>query len=349
MVGIDSYRNNNLWLKSRAWDLSLLTFSGVLSIFPHALYSWMGFKPWMVGLTVALLVGGPHIYATFTRILLDKSFTQRFSNYIFIVFAVIPVAVVYLLITRQVLLLTIFFFWASMHVLHQIAYVVELYNQKMPVRIPNIRRAAEYFLVFTSLYPFAISKLVSGNFYIGTKKLLFPQFMAGPAIPILVWTVFGLSLLVVIYHSLRDWIRERRIYPKTYLLGVTVVVCGIAPTFPDLDVAFQGVNIWHSFQYLALTYYITRLKKAEGLLREKPVARVIEKRQGLNFYLFHVGITLLAGVAVVALYKFSGLSWQMAYWAVIFSSLLVHYFFDHILFTEFRLFKTRLKAEPALA
>jgi hypothetical protein len=33
------------------------------------------------------------------------------------------------------------------------------------------------------------------------------------------------------------------------------------PAFPNLDTAFQGVNAWHSFQYLALTWYANRLRE----------------------------------------------------------------------------------------
>jgi hypothetical protein len=33
------------------------------------------------------------------------------------------------------------------------------------------------------------------------------------------------------------------------------------PAFPNLDTAFQGINAWHSFQYLALTWYANRVRE----------------------------------------------------------------------------------------
>ena len=48
--------------------------------------------------------------------------------------------------------------------------------------------------------------------------------------------------------------------PKTILISVTVIATFITPFFHELDVAFQGLNTWHSFQYLGLTWYINRLR-----------------------------------------------------------------------------------------
>lgn len=34
----------------------------------------------------------------------------------------------------------------------------------------------------------------------------------------------------------------------------------IAPALGNLDTAFQGMNVWHSLQYLALTWMLNRLR-----------------------------------------------------------------------------------------
>jgi hypothetical protein len=49
--------------------------------------------------------------------------------------------------------------------------------------------------------------------------------------------------------------------PKTLLISLTVLLMFWTPIFPNMDTAFQGVNTWHSFQYLALTWYANRLRE----------------------------------------------------------------------------------------
>ena len=41
----------------------------------------------------------------------------------------------------------------------------------------------------------------------------------------------------------------------------------------NLDVAFQGVNTWHSFQYLAVVLYLNRFRVEKGLIGLKVVER----------------------------------------------------------------------------
>jgi uncharacterized membrane protein len=67
---------------------------------------------------------------------------------------IIPIIVVSLAFLNLDLLLTIFFFWAMLHVLHQATYVTELYNHKEHriLKRPSISmtsRALDYALLLT--------------------------------------------------------------------------------------------------------------------------------------------------------------------------------------------------------
>src|SRR5205085_575403 len=129
-----------------------------------------------VNITVALLVGGPHMYATFMRTALDEKFVKRYPMLIRSS-VIIPIVVVSLAFLNLPLLLTVFFFWASMHVLHQVTYVVELYNHRQG-KITNGKsavtmwaRAVDYALILTCLFPLAALKISEGSFVIGTNDL----------------------------------------------------------------------------------------------------------------------------------------------------------------------------------
>src|SRR5687768_16777878 len=84
------------WLHSRDWDLTFISLSVVLVATPYLIYLailQMGtlftplatalgadidsFSRNVVNAVVALLVGGPHMYATFTRTALDRNYVKK--------------------------------------------------------------------------------------------------------------------------------------------------------------------------------------------------------------------------------------------------------------------------------
>src|SRR3990172_2433757 len=126
-----------IWLRSREWDLFWITGSAVLTAFPILMYAF--FKTdqarIIINLMVTVLVGGPHMYATATRTALEPNFVGRYKLLFFLGLIVIPVAVITLTLTSYLLLLTCFFSWASIHILHQAAYIAGRYNDRSPVAL----------------------------------------------------------------------------------------------------------------------------------------------------------------------------------------------------------------------
>src|SRR5579862_6256070 len=125
-----------LWLRSRNWDLMFIMLSVIFVPLPYLVYLvgvQFGINPDVsrnvVNGFVAIAVGGPHMMSTFLRTGLDKDFNQRYPMLIRSSI-IIPIIVVSLAFLNLQLLLTLFFFWAATHVLHQITYIVELYNHK---------------------------------------------------------------------------------------------------------------------------------------------------------------------------------------------------------------------------
>jgi hypothetical protein len=102
----------------------------------------------------------------------------------------------------------------------------------------------------------------------------------------------------------------------------------------NMDVAFQGMNVWHSFQYLGLTWYLNRLRQEHGELTSPVVDRVSGSNRGPLFYLLNLGMTAVAGLMVIFLNVAFGVAWIQSYYIVILSCLLIHYYFDHFMFTR---------------
>jgi len=270
------------WLRSARWDLGFLTLSVALVAVPYGVYLFYvlfgggsaqdaGIKGTtaynarvMVNYGVALLIGGPHMYATFTRTIMDRDFLRK--RFAFVASSVlVPIAVVTMILysyESYVWLLTIFFSMASIHALHQLVWVSEAYNKRSGFRMSWFSRAVDYGVVFSSLYPIAVWKMADRNFNIGPLSLKFNDLLGGQYwLAYLAFIVFFGMLLLFIGKTVVEFRDGRFNLPKTVLIGFTVNVMFWTPTMPNMDTAFQGINVWHSFQYLALTWYANRLRE----------------------------------------------------------------------------------------
>jgi hypothetical protein len=327
------------WLHSKRWDLCFLTLSGVLVLIPLALYELVGSSAIFVNLLVAGLIGGPHMYSTFFRTTLDPSFRQRY-RFVVLSSCAIPLLVIAVALWHFQLLITVFFFWASIHVLHQVGYIVECYNRKQVQRLKHWSRFIDYAVVFSCLFPMASYKFIHNEFYIGRTLLLYPDVLKTPIIFYLVAGFFALSLLLFIAKTVVE-IRQGTVhYPKLFLILTTVALALLITSYSGrrLEIAFQGFNTWHSFQYLALTWYITVLRRQRDpgdSTVMKWLAKTTDGQRFWSFYGVNFALTVLALAAIGTVVFLTNLGFERSYYIVVLSVLLTHYYHDHVLFTRF--------------
>lgn len=361
-----------IWLHSRYWDLTFISLSVVLVIVPYLSYVGLTqLQPLLgpmaanfgttvddlsrniVNGTIALLIGGPHMYATFSRTALDSDYRAKHPRVVW-TSLLIPVVVLSLAIFNLQLLLTVFFFWASVHVLHQIVYITELYNHKDRVRetsMSKFSRYADYGVILTSLYPIASYKIANGTFAIGLNNLsdtvAIVLGVVGLSLgPWMVWisgTLFAVALSVWIGKTIMEYQRGTLHGPKTLFITLTVMASFFIPLLPNLDTAFQGMNLWHSLQYLALTFMLNRLRKERGELDGKPfLERLSSDGSARRYYMFNIGLTI-ADVALAVAFFFImrwvfntsfDYAFDRAYYMAVLSFLWIHYYHDHFLFSE---------------
>jgi hypothetical protein len=357
--GQTATHGSNLWLRSRGWDLAFITFSVILVPLPYLVYLLIkqfgvhdDVSRNAVNGFVAIAVGGPHMMSTFLRTGLDKDFTSRYPMLIRSSI-IIPIVVVSLAFLNLELLLTIFFFWASLHVLHQVTYIVELYNHKehkfvrhSAVSLPA--RLIDYAVIMTCLFPFAALKISQGSFEIGTNDLtrVIPEFFQQTWFFLFMSGVFGLAVVAFLIKSVIEYRRGILNWPKTIFLLLTVVVAFIIPSLPNLDTAFQGMNTWHSFQYLAITFYIIKIRQQYGQLDKAPIVARFARQAKDSRGLFALSTMMLIGsvIVFVIVYAVAGVlkpgidanaHFDIAYYTAILSFLWIHYYHDHFLFTNF--------------
>jgi hypothetical protein len=266
------------WLHSQSWDLAFISLSVVLAAFPLTIYLALGGDAQesasvkgtpaynarlIVNVLVSLLVGGPHMYATFTRTVADARFRRRWRWFL-LGTLLVPVAVIGMIVSSYdsyVWMLTIFFALASMHAMQQIVWVTEAYNSRAKVALSLPSRLIDYAVVLLSLFPIAIYRMSRGDFKIGPVELKYTALVTG-------WywlaALATLGLVVALALFVGKTVLEYRAgyvnVPKTVLIAVTALLLFFTPAFPNLDTAFQGINTWHSFQYLSLTWYANKLR-----------------------------------------------------------------------------------------
>lgn len=350
---------SSFWLRSRNWDLMFISLSVVLVPFPYIAYLVMkslgvedNLSRNIVNGFVAIAIGGPHMMSTFLRTGLDKEFSQRYPMLIRSSI-IIPIVVVSLAFLNLTLLLTVFFFWASTHVLHQVSYIVELYNHRQGKVMKGSSlglwsRVIDYAVIMTCLFPFAAYKISQGSFDVGTNDLtaVIPDLFEATWFFYAMAGAFLVALGAYVVKTYLEWRGGYLNIPKTVFMSLTIAVAFVIPSLPNLDTAFQGMNTWHSFQYLALTFYIVRLRQQYGLLDgNAPLVERFSKGKDSRG-LFVLSTLMLVGSITVftVVYLVAGVirpgidgetHFNIAYYTSILSFLWIHYYHDHFLFTNF--------------
>ena len=332
------------WIYQKGWDLSLIIGSAVLVPMPLLFAAAAQRLGWMsqqqaidiINIAVAALVGGPHLFSTITYTFLDRSFRSRHPIYTGLSL-LLPVVVVYLGVFHYRALITFFFSWASLHVLHQIIYLTDCYRGRIPPPEPRWSRLVDYALILTGLYPIGLYKLSLRQFRVGGVVLPYPDWLIALHLPVIAGVLFAGCLVVWIWKTVREAREGRMSGPKTLLIGVTTVVSFFLPMGSNLDVLFQGYNTWHSFQYLFLLWLINRLRYQRGEVDNPVVRWLVTRRSMWPYYLCFLGATGVMVILTLLVRAVTPLTADQSYFVVVLSTLLMHYYFDHFLFTQPRL------------
>jgi len=359
---VEQVDQNSFWLRNKKWDLMFLTFSVIVTPLPYFLYLFGrdvfgiddDLSRNLVNGFVAIAIGGPHMMSTFLRTGLDNNFRK---NYPMLIRSsiLIPIVVISLAFLNLELLLTVFFAWAALHVLHQVTYIAELYNYKehnyvrKNSQMSMTSRAIDYALILTCLFPVAAYKIWHGTFQIGTNDLgrVIPEFFEQRWFFVTLSAIFVISLLAYIWKTVQEWRTKTINLPKTAFVVITVVVAFFTPFLPNLDTAFQGLNTWHSFQYLAITFYIIKIRQSYGDLKnDAPLVAKFsaQTKDSKGLYLLSTGLLVGSVVVFMLVYFLAGIvrpdmsqnqHFDTAYYTAILAFLWIHYFHDHFLFTDF--------------
>jgi hypothetical protein len=325
---------NGPWIRSARWDLTWLV--GSVLVVPIAPLLWkLGLTADHVAMVVLFAVGGPHVFVTFTRTLLSRQFVREYPAYSRLAYLV-PIATAAFAFGHKELFLTVFFTWASLHVLQQIIYVGNAYTNRMDSAPGKLERLVEYGVVLSALYPFATIRMVEGTFALDGTRLLVPEFLLGTGLIVTAFTVFGIFVLAWLGFTARRAVRGELHYGKTLLIAATVAGTCFTPLFPNLDVAFQGINSWHCIQYLALIWLTNRRRMEAGGVQNGFVRRLSGdgSRGFFSYYAAAVTFTLVMAGVIFALQHLLAVSFLLAYYMLGKGILLMHYYFDSFLFTR---------------
>ncbi len=329
------------WIYKPSWDLPLLIFSAILVPLPF-LVAWAAqTSGWMkpqqaidlINISVAALIGGPHLFSTITYTLLDGRFRSSHPRYARLAF-LLPVAVVYLGVKQYTLLITFFFTWASLHVLHQIIYLTDCYRARRRAAESTWSRAMDYGLILTGLYPIGLYKLSLREFRVGGVVLPYPDWVRQLHLPVLAGVVFAFFLLGWTAKTAIEFREGRASVPKTLLIAITTVVSFCLPMGSNLDVLFQGYNTWHSFQYLFLLWLINRLREERGEIDNRFVRTLVRRGTMTGYYVCFLAATGVLVLLTLIVRALTPLSADQSYFVVVLSVLLMHYYFDHFLFSH---------------
>jgi hypothetical protein len=260
-----------------------------------------------------------------------------------------------------------------MHALQQVTFLTDCYVKKSGRRVSLRSRLIDYALIFCALYPWAATRMMNGDFKIGPVLLWSPlnpgELLHGQWWVIwVVFVLFFVTLALFLGKSVAEWRRGVLNVPKTLLIVVTVPLLHFTPLIENLDTAFQGINVWHSFQYLAITWYAMRLfERRHGHMNHSLIeqfragmvalsqwlrARLLAPLRGQSsallpaeqstavwtaaFYAFQIAMLPISGLLFAfAHVAFPDLPYAEQYgYLMVLPVLLVHYYHDAALFTQ---------------
>jgi len=334
--------DDSLWINNKRFDLVFLTLSGALVFFPYLSYGLLqrlgasgATSSLIVGLSVTLLVGGPHMYTTFLRTALEPRFRARYGILTYLPLVVIPTLVILGALYAFILLLTGFFLWASLHVTHQAQYISETYRMRAGKPTRALDRWLDGAVILGSLYMMAMYKFVENRFALGTSVLFFPEFLKHRWVAVAFTVGYAAFFIFYVVKTFGEIRRGETTWPRLLFMTMTVIMAFVVPLFDNLDMSFQGFNTWHSLQYMALTWFILGRQAERGQIGSSIGRALAGKEKTKKFYFAMVGATASAGVIYLFLWKGLHFPQVKSYYVVVLSFLLVHYFYDHILFRDF--------------
>lgn len=322
------------WINGRGWDLRWLIGSAIVVPLVLALV-WAGTSATLINVGITALVGGPHLFSTYTATYLDPRFRRSHRLGLLAVSVFVPAFVVFWTFYDFQILMSVFIFAASLHVLQQNAYLSDVYRQRARRAEPAWSRLSDYAVLMLAFYPAAAYKLVNGNFTLGDVRILIPRFLLVPAMYWAVWFAFGMALVVWLTKTVQEARRGELNKPKTTLIGATVGIAFFVPMLEDtgrLELVFQAVNAWHSIQYLGIIVLVHELRRRQGLIGSPAVAWMAGRRRRIYGVCFVTSAVLMGAVTLVAKANPFGLSFNQYYFMFMLSALLIHYVLDAYLF-----------------
>jgi hypothetical protein len=171
------------------------------------------------------------------------------------------------------------------------------------------------------------------QFLVGGIVMPYPDWLRALPLPQVAGAVFAAFLAAWLGKTALE-IRDKRVsVPKTLLIAITTLVSFCLPMGSNLDVLFQGYNTWHSFQYLFLLWLINRLRLQRGEIGDGFVRRLVQSGMWAYYGCF-LAATGAMVVLTIIVRAATPLSADQSYFVVVLSVLLVHYYFDHFLFSH---------------
>ncbi|MBL8900927.1 MAG: hypothetical protein JNM84_25060 [Planctomycetes bacterium] len=341
-------RAQDVWLKDARWDRTFILGGALLVPVPIVVYYLcralgldMSGAEDVVTAMVMVFVGGPHVFATYTRTWFNPDFPRRDRLWFLLSFPVIAIvagaAIASAFFDHTILgfpptqfVMTFFFFWAGVHIVHQASYCAACYEEKQNARLgerPGQRlwSLVDYALMLGCLYPMSLFRMsmvdpsspgqVAANpdalatrllvdlgatpgfvdayvFRIGRVAPILPTPLMHEALWISVTLLFVGALTLFVVKTRRELRTGTLNRPRFQLVAATAAVGFAVPWFPNLDSAFQGFNAWHSFQYLGLLWLMNRRSYESGEIRTRFVQRLAEPGSARRYYGTGLGVTL---------------------------------------------------------
>ena len=236
-------------------------------------------------------------------------------------------------------MMSLFIVAASLHVLHQCAYLTDCYRVKAGSARALLGEARRLRSPLFVDLPHRALQDRQRHLLPGRRRDRDPFVLDVHDTAYFEWVVFAGFLGAWLYKTMLEHREGSLNVPKSLLIGVTIFFAFIVPGMAGrsrLELAFQSMNAWHSFQYLGLVWLINTMRLERGALTNKFVAK-LSGTKGAEVVL-RVELrdhALASGLRERRRQLGSARSpAEQYYYMLILSPLLIHYYFDTFVFLD---------------
>jgi len=284
----------NLWLRSKTFDLGLIIGTAILPLFLAGLYINEPSLFMPIFLADIWLLGYHHVISTYTRLFFDFESLKSYSFLVWVLpFITIATVAALGYGVGFWLLTSIYFYWQWFHYGRQSWGFAQTYKRKSGVKADGHDALNQLVFYLVPFWGLLNRSHQNWDNFLGTEIKMIP------VSALLVDVVGGAAILSVCWWGATRFVLYFRgqlpVIHTLYMVSHFVIFYISYIYIEHINAGWLVINIWHNFQYIAFVWLFNNNRFKNGVDSKARFLSYISQRKRVWLYLLVcLGISTLA-------------------------------------------------------